>query len=86
MTDTIWITVLLCGIPVMLLLRRLSGKGHTIRSVLLYMFFGIAALIAVNLCSGFTGVAMPVSRLTLTCSALLGIPGVTAMLLLQMFF
>lgn len=47
---------------------------------------GICALAAVNLTSFFTGVSLPISVLTLSVSAAGGIPGVTAMLLLNLFF
>ena len=84
MTDTIWLTVFCCAVPLMLLLKKLSKTGHVIRSVLLSMLGGLLALTAVNLCGGFTGVWMPVSRLSVACAAVLGIPGVIAMLLLQL--
>lgn len=84
MTDTIWLITFCCAVPVMLLLKKLSKTGHIIRSVLLAALSGLLALTAVNLCSGFTGVWMPVSRLSVACAAILGVPGVIAMLLLQL--
>lgn len=47
---------------------------------------GVCAFAAVNLTAWFTGVALPVSVLSLGVSAAGGIPGVTAMLLLNLFF
>lgn len=44
---------------------------------------GILAMTAVNLSSAFTGVALPLSGLSLGVSAILGIPGVTAMLVIN---
>ncbi|MCH4239916.1 MAG: pro-sigmaK processing inhibitor BofA family protein [Oscillospiraceae bacterium] len=45
---------------------------------------GLAALLAVNLTGAFTGVMLPISPLSVGTSAFLGIPGVTAMLLLNL--
>ena len=39
----------------------------------------------VNLTGFFTGVYIPVSRLSLAVSAILGVPGVVSMLILQTF-
>ncbi len=53
-------------------------KGFLVSAVL-----GFAALALVNLCSPYTGVALPVSRLSVAASGLLGIPGVTLLVLLN---
>jgi hypothetical protein len=47
---------------------------------------GLAALLVVNLAGGLTGVTLPVSPLVVGASAFLGIPGVTTLLLLNLFF
>ena len=44
---------------------------------------GIIALALVNLCAPYTGVLLPVSRLSIAASGLLGIPGVTLMVILN---
>ncbi len=44
---------------------------------------GFLALAAVNLCAAYTGVALPVNRLSVAVSGLLGIPGVTLMVILN---
>lgn len=83
MTETIWLIVFACSLTVMLIIKKLTGTKHALRSVVFSMLLGIAVLAGVNLCSVFTGVSMPVSRLSLAGAAVLGVPGVTAMLLLQ---
>lgn len=50
------------------------------------MALGVVSLLAVNLAGFFTGVTLPVSTLSLSVAAAGGIPGVTLMLLLNMFF
>ena len=53
-------------------------KGYLLSAVL-----GLVALALVNLCGAYTGVVLPVSRLSLGAAGLLGIPGVTLMILLN---
>ncbi len=69
---------------VMVVLHRIAGSKTPIRAVVLSVLVGIAALVAVNLCAGFTQVSIPVSVLSLTVAAILGIPGVIMLLVLQM--
>lgn len=84
MTDTIWIITIVVSFAVMVIIKKIMKSRHAVRSVVFSMLSGVAVLAAVNLCSAFTGVSMPVSRLSLAGAAVLGIPGVTAMLLLQL--
>lgn len=44
---------------------------------------GFASLAAVNLTAGFTGVYLPVTRLSVATSGVLGISGVTLMVILS---
>ncbi len=53
------------------------------KQFLISAMFGFLALALVNLCSTYTGVFLPVSRLTIAVSGLLGIPGVTLMVILN---
>lgn len=53
-------------------------KGFLVSAVL-----GFIALALVNLCGPYTGVFLPVSRLSIAASGLLGIPGVTLMIILN---
>lgn len=69
---------------VMVIIHAIMGSGHPFRSAVISAVIGIAALIAVDLCSGFTNVFIPISRLSLGTAAVLGIPGVTMLLILQM--
>ena len=47
------------------------------------MLLGVLVLCAVNLLAGFTGVYIPVTKLTLLASMAGGIPGVALMVLLS---
>ena len=53
-------------------------KGFLFSAVL-----GFVAMALVNLCGPYTGVFLPVIRLSVLVSGVLGIPGVTLMLLLN---
>lgn len=79
------ITGICAGVAlVMIIIQKIAGAKTPVRATVLSMISGIAALIAVNLCAGFTDVFIPVSVLSLAVSAVLGIPGVTTLLILQM--
>ncbi|MBR2177468.1 MAG: pro-sigmaK processing inhibitor BofA family protein [Clostridia bacterium] len=67
----------------LVIVHAIMRSNHPVRSAVLSLIPGIAALICVNLASGLTAVAIPVSPLTLSTSAVLGIPGVTCLLILQ---
>lgn len=44
---------------------------------------GMLSMVLVNLTAAFTGVMIPISGLSVTVSAVLGIPGVAAMLVIN---
>lgn len=52
------------------------------KKFLISALLGFCALGLVNLCSSYTGVAIPVSRLSIAVSGLLSVPGVTLLVLL----
>lgn len=86
MTDGVFSALVCSAAAAMILMCKISGGKHSIRRALLSVASGIAALGAVELASLFTGIALPVSRLSLCAAGFLGIPGVTAMLVLQALF
>lgn len=61
-----------------------KGRGH-VKSFLLSAALGLGALALVNLCGPYTGVFLPVNRLSLLGAGLLGIPGVTLLVLCKGF-
>lgn len=82
-----WITLLICGIIFLLLfLVQLIVKAkNPLKKTFFSMLKGIAVLITVNILGIFTGVTLPVSLLSLAIAAAVGMPGVTAMLILNAF-
>lgn len=53
------------------------------KGFLLSALLGFVALALVNVCGQYTGVWIPVSRLSIGVSGVLGIPGVTLMVILN---
>jgi len=53
------------------------------KSFLLSGLLGLCALVPVNLTAQYTGVLIPINRLSLAASGVLGVPGVTLMVLLN---
>lgn len=53
------------------------------KGFLLSAALGLVALALVNLCGAYTGVVVPVNRLSLGTAGFLGIPGVTLLILLN---
>ena len=68
------------------ILHFLGKNKHPFKRSLLSMTLGAATLFAVNLTGAFTGVTLPISLLSLLVSIIGGIPGVTLMLGLNLFF
>ena len=63
------------------------GKNkRPIKRAFISLFCGGLTLLAVNLSAGITGVYLPVSLLSILVSLIGGIPGVTLMLGLNLFF
>lgn len=80
-----WIIAVICAAVfiVLVIIQKIMHSKRPVRMAVLSLLWGIIALICVNLCTFFTNVSIPVSPMTLAVSAVLGIPGVTCLLLLQ---
>ena len=68
------------------IIHYISKSKHPLKRSLLSMLIGAATLTAVNLTSGLTGVFLPVSLLSIIVSVVGGVPGVTLLLSLNLFF
>ncbi len=76
----------LCAVGIFILLiviQVIMGSEHPFRSAVFSLMAGPAVLLCINLLQSYTSVSMPVSPLSLSVAAVLGIPGVTAMLIIQ---
>lgn len=81
----VWVILAICGgvFLVIVAIQKIMRSKHPVRSALLGLFIGPACMVAINIISMFTRVSIPISPLSLGVSSVLGVPGVTAMLLLQ---
>ena len=80
--------VFICAVSTFLVfsfIHYAAKKKKPFKRAFLSMLSGIAALCAVNLFAGMTGVYIPVTQLTLLSSMAGGIPGVALMVLLSAF-
>ena len=78
----ICLTVFLTLIIVQVIMR----SERPVRSAVFSLFPGPLAMLCLNLLSGITSVSVPVSPLALSVAAVLGIPGVTCLLVLCRIF
>ena len=76
--------ILICAVVIITLtiIHFIMGSVHPLRSAFVSLVPGLAALGCVDFTSIYTGVFIPLSPLTLSISAVLGIPGVTCLLIL----
>lgn len=68
------------------IIHKISKNKHPLKRALLSMCCGAGTLLAVNLSGSLTGVFLPVSLLSILISVIGGVPGVTLMLSLNLFF
>lgn len=81
--------ILLIGFLTLLLftiVHYIAKCKHPLRRGVASMLIGAAALTAVNLLSPITGVYIPVSLLSIIVSVVGGVPGVTLIMALNLFF
>lgn len=78
--------ILFCVFIAFAIIHYMGKNKRPFKRSLISMVCGIATLLAVNLTGSFTGVVLPVSFLSLMISLIGGIPGVTLMLALSLFF
>ncbi len=86
MSFPFFFVILFASFVVFIIIHKISKNKRPVRRAFLSMFSGAVALILVNITSVFTGVYIPLSLLSITVSLVGGIPGVTTILALNMFF
>lgn len=78
--------VLLFTLLVFAVIHFAAKNKRPFKRAFISMCIGPGALILINLSSGFTGVSVPVSLLSVLTSVIGGVPGVTLILFLNLFF
>ena len=75
---------LAAAVCVIAVLRCAARQQHGVRSLLAGAVCGLGALALLGLLEPVTGIALPLNRFTAFCAGLLGLPGVTALLILRL--
>lgn len=86
MPQVITIASLLAAFFGLIVLQLVIRAQRPVQCALGGIGMGICALAVVNLTGPLTGVSLPLSLMSLSVSAAGGVPGVTAMLVLNLFF
>ncbi|WP_455500844.1 pro-sigmaK processing inhibitor BofA family protein [Gemmiger sp.] len=73
------------AVCVVAVLRCAARQRHGVRSVLAGAVCGLGALALLGLLEPVTGITLPLTRFTAFCAGVLGLPGVTALLVLRLF-
>ena len=84
-----WYYVVLIFVSAFILfviIHKIGKNKKPFRRAFLSMLSGLGALIILNISSVFTGVYLPFSLMSVMVSLIGGIPGVTALLTLNLFF
>ena len=68
------------------IIHFISKNKRPFTRAFISMAVGLGTLFAVNLSTGLTGVSIPVSLLSILIAAIGGVPGVTLILALNLFF
>lgn len=75
---------LLAAVCAIAVLRCAARQRHGMRSLLAGAVCGLGALALLGLLEPVTGIALPLNRFTAFCAGVLGLPGVTALLILRL--
>ncbi len=79
-----WILHLLTNKTGPILISIIERVVVLMKKIMISALMGILSICAINLTTVFTGVSLPVSRLSIAAGAILGIPGVISMLMLKL--
>ena len=86
MSFTVFFIVLAVSFTAFIIIHKVSKNKRPVKRAFLSMLSGGLALALVDTASIFTGVYIPISLLSLIVSIVGGIPGLTAILALNLFF
>ena len=75
---------LAAGICVLAVVRCAARQRHGVRSLLAGAVCGLGLVALLGLLAPMTGITLPLNRFTGFCAGVLGLPGVTMLLLLRL--
>ena len=79
-----WWHGLAAGVCLLAVGRSAASQRHPVRTLLAGAICGVGALALLALTEPLTGISLPLNRFTGFVAVVLGVPGVTALLLLQL--
>lgn len=80
------VIILLATLILFSIIHKIDKNKKPVRRAFVSMLTGVVSLFIVNVTGFFTGVYLPVSVLSMIISLVFGIPGVTMLLTLNLFF
>ncbi len=85
---SVWEIILLFfgTLIVFAIIHKIDKHKKPVRRACVSLLTGVMSLILVNLTGFFTGISLPVSMLSVLTALIGGIPGVTMLLTLNLFF
>lgn len=78
--------IYLCAVILFAIIHKAGRNKKPVKRAFLSLITGFMSLVLVNVTSPFTGVYLPVSLLSVSVCTIGGIPGTTALLVLNLFF
>lgn len=80
------VILLLSTLILFAVIHKIDKNKKPVRRAFVSILTGVVSLLVVNVTGIFTGVYLPVSVLSIIISLIFGIPGVTMLLSLNLFF
>ncbi len=78
--------LILLAVATVVIVAMLAKEQHTVKKTLISAGCGICSLGTINLLSTITGIAVSVNYITCFVAAVLSIPGVVLLVVLQLLF
>ncbi|MGN1467250.1 MAG: pro-sigmaK processing inhibitor BofA family protein [Ruminococcus sp.] len=85
---SVWeiVLIILITLIAFAIIHKIDKHKRPLRRAFVSMLTGLLSLIAVNISGIFTGITLPISLLSVMTSVIGGIPGVTMLLALNLYF
>ncbi len=80
------IILIFCALIIFAIIHKIDKHKKPVRRACVSLLTGVMSLILVNITGVFTGINLPVSLLSVLTALIGGIPGVTMLLTLNLFF
>jgi len=86
MKDLYYYIALFCAFIIFVIIHKIGHNKKPVKRAIISLLTGLSVLFIINITGIYTGVTLPYSMLTIATSMIGGIPGVTTLLTLNLFF